>query len=441
MHAVHAGYTVLAPIVPERLDDLRATLAGLDAGRFERVSSVHFASMAIIPAMHWEDEELPAHLLIATSFAGPARAHLRELIRACGDLLRAALAHCDGLRHPCDDAELAFYLWRHRVPDTFYSGMHDLTREDVVMHDRLRAEIQRFVDASDFTGLEAEEIHRAIRAHMDTLDWVKPWRPPRYAWLVKHWRLAALGAVVVPWLATMLVSTLGFVLFGGKTLGLIASITWLGVVLALLVLAGLVTGIFHSEEEQTYVAQPSPFEHVRALHATQNHPVINEMTIAGPVKEGGARPLTLRIAMWIIARVAEGVPRLKPHGITIPTVATARWIAADRGRRLIFISNFTNPSEPYVRDFIDDREGAMNINLSFGFGRGYPKTRWIVFDGALTDPNAFIHAVNANQRPTELWYCPYRHLSIDNIKRNRRIALGLHQDLDRKAAQDWLHEL
>jgi hypothetical protein len=185
--------------------------------------------------------------------------------------------------------------------------------------------------------------------------------------------------------------------------------------------------------------QPDP--HVRELAVTQNRPVINEFTIAGPIKEEGTlRPLFLRLSLWIVARLAEGVPWLR-SGIDIPTVATARWIAADRGRRLIFISNYTNAAEPYVRDFIDVPDGAMRINLTFGFGRGYPKTEWVVEGGALTDPNGFIYVVTENQRPTAFWYGPYRDMSIDNIKINRKIREGLFANLDEAGAQAWLHLL
>jgi hypothetical protein len=141
--------------------------------------------------------------------------------------------------------------------------------------------------------------------------------------------------------------------------------------------------------------------------------------------------------------VAEGVPGI-PYvgsGINIPTVATARWIAADRGRRLMFISNFTNAGEGYVRDFIETRGGAMRINLSFGFGAGYPKTRWILWDGALVDPNAYLYSLSENQLVTLFWYGPYRDISIDNIKVNRKIREELFAKHTEQQARDWLHLL
>ena len=125
------------------------------------------------------------------------------------------------------------------------------------------------------------------------------------------------------------------------------------------------------------------------------------------------------------------------------TVATARWIVADGGKRLMFISNYTNEGKAYVRDFIETPGGAKRINLSFGFGTGYPKTRWVAWGGALDDPNAYLYSLAENQLPTLFWYGPYRDTSIDNIKRDRKLREGLFDESfdDPIAAQKWLHLL
>jgi hypothetical protein len=205
---------------------------------------------------------------------------------------------------------------------------------------------------------------------------------------------------------------------------------------------GLIISMRRAEYEQTYVASRKSDAFMRELAATQRRAVINEFSLDGAVKPGADRPLVLRIALWAIARAAEGVPHLFPDGIDIPTVATARWMLSDGGKRILFISNYTNPAEPYVRDFIDTRAGAQRINLSFGFGSGFPLTRWVLWDGAITDPNAFMNAVADHQRPTSFWYGPYTHISIDNIHVNQKIREGLVASFTTdKAAQEWLHLL
>ena len=449
LHRVNAGYTLLAQLRPDRVAAARALLAEYDADHrrlpFERSPTTHFATVTIIPAQRYRDQELPATLMVATSFCGPAPVHVRELVRVLGEPLRALFAHCEGFTAGCDDDELEAFIRDHRRADTFYSGMQHLSPEDVRRHRELRDAIEDFLDGWQARGeLPADpmavrrEIQSYVRSRTDLVWALESFEPPPSAWLALHWRaLIVQGAA-----ATLLVATATRLLFV-KSAMLTAAVgsAWIAVLVLAVIAAGLVISIREAELRQQYVSSRRPDADVRELARTQNRPVINEFTVAGPIKEEGLlRPVFLRIALWLVARGAEGVPGLLA-GIEIPTVATARWIAADGGRRLIFISNYTNAAEPYVRDFIDVEDGARNINLTFGFGKGYPKTRWITKDGALTDPNAFIYVVTENQRPTAFWYGPYRDMTIDNIKINRKIREGLFAELDEDGARAWLHLL
>jgi len=451
MHKVHAGYTVIARLkehcaeeVTLLLRDFRAHPEGLP---FAAMATTHFATGAVLPAQRYGDEELPATLMVATSFAGPAEAHENDLIRFGGSGLRALFQYCEGFSASCSDAELRRFLRAHRQSDTFYSGMHHLSREDVLRHDQLRTAIETFIDRRQETGGFPNDplaIRREIQAFVrgrPELAWAQdPWEPAEGSWLALHWRTLVVAAVVLPFLLALVGGSLALAFVHGTTVKVGVASGWVAVFVVAFALVALVAGIRDAERQQRFVAGRPPDEHVRSLAATQCHPVINEMTVVGPVKEGMVRPFVLRLALWIVARYAEGIPGLTT-GINIPTVATARWIAIDRGRRLVFISNFTNAAEPYVRDFIDIRNGAKRINLTFGFGRGYPRTEWIIQRGALADPNGFINVVHANQLHTELWYCPYGNLSIDNIKRNRQIREGLFGACTPAQAQDWLQLL
>lgn len=454
MHSVHAGYTVIARLEENTADIVSALLVDMRAHPerlpFEASATTHFATCTVLPAQMYGEEELPACLMIATSFSGPARAHEVDLVRACGKGLRELFQYCDGFSDACSDAELVRFLREHRQSDTFYSGMQNLTRADVIRHDELRVAIGTFVDerqaagglSGTASGVRAE-IQRFVRGRPD-LAWAQQsWTPDPSAFVARHWRSLLVLAVALGYLAWLLVGTSAVLVVESKPLHIAVACSWLVVIGGLFTLFALIQGVRTAEEQQTFVSGRQPDGVVRALDETQCHPVINEMTIVGPIKEGRARPMTMRIALWIVARVAEGIPYVRAlrGGITIPTVATARWIAADRGKRLVFISNYTGASEPYVRDFIDLRFGAMRINLTFGFGRGYPKTAWIIFRGAVEDPNGFINVVHANQKPTELWFCPYKNLSIDNIRRNQAIREGLFGDKTDDEAREWLQLL
>lgn len=447
-HKVHAGYTVLAPILPGHAGAVSALLRTFRADPrrlpFVDVPSLHFATGTVLPATSWGTEPLPATLMVATSFCGPDDVHVDELVRVAGSGLRELFAHCQGFAPDASDVDLAEFLARHRQWETFYSGMHDLTRADVLAHDKLRTEIEDFIDRAqrdDELPSTPTAIHAAIRAFVGSradLRWaLVPDRRPASAFWARHRRTIRLATLLVPYLAGLVVGTAMLPFGTWPALEVAVGLGWLGLFAFVAVLVVALAGVFEAERRQTFVAGRPPDEYARALAASQCNPVINEMTASAPLKEGDTRPFVLTLALWIIARAAEGLPIY--GSLNIPTVATARWVPVDRSRRLVFISNFTNAAEPYVRDFVDNSAQAVNINLTFGWGYGYPKTRGIILDGAIADPNGFINVVNTNQQVTELWFCPYAHLSVDNINRSREIRNGIAVATPgEKEASQWL---
>jgi hypothetical protein len=451
MHRVNAGFTVLARVKPERVEAARALLAELDAHQarlpFARSTTTHFATITVIPEQMYRDEPLPPTLLFATSFCGPTRVHVAELVSVMAAGLREIFSHCDGFDGSCSNDELEDWLVEHRSPDTFYSGMQHLSPEDVRRHQQLRDAIQTYVEQRQAHGglpdtaiAVRSEIQDYVKSCPD-LAWTRePFKPTLGAWLALYWR----SLIIEAFLAVLVACTVMRHFVDSTALDVAFASGWGAVGAFLLIVLVMVASIRDAEDEQAYLAQRPRDDIAHEQAATQARPVINEFTLASAIKdEGNLRPLFLRLSLWIIGRVADGFPGI-PYlrsGINIPTVATARWIPTDGGRRLMFISNYTNSGEGYVRDFIETRGGAMRINLSFGFGRGYPKTAWIVYDGALTDPNTYLYALSENQMETLFWYGPYRDISIDNIKVNREIREGLFAKYDERKAQEWLHLL
>ena len=55
-------------------------------------------------------------------------------------------------------------------------------------------------------------------------------------------------------------------------------------------------------------------------------------------------------------------------------------------------------------DFID--KVAWGLNAAFSNGYGFPKTRWLFFDGA-RDELAFKQFLRSHQHPTEVWFSAY----------------------------------
>jgi hypothetical protein len=449
VHKVNAGFTVVLPLRPERVESAAALLSDFHANQsrlpFAKSSTTHFATITIIPAQKYLDELLPASLLFATSFCGPTRTHVDELVAVMGDGLRAIFAHIDGFDSDCSDDELEWFLLKSRVTDTFYSGMPDLSPEDVRRNKALREAIEAFIDEQHargkLTGTATDvrrEIQEFVRGRKDLAWATESPKPPLLAWVVFHWRSLAVEAAFLGLVA----ATVWCCIYGGALIGTIVTIGWIVIGVFLVLLGIMVVSIREAEDDQTYISPRPSDERARLLASTQTRPVINEFTLAGPIKtEGSLRPPFLRILMWVIARVAQGIPFIPTlhDGINIPTVATARWIVTDDGKRLMFISNFHNEGRGYVRDFIETYGGAIRINLTFGFGTGFPKTRWIGWGGSIDDPNGYLNSLAENQLPTVFWYGPYTDISIDNIKNDRKIREGLFDQ--KQDAQSWLHLL
>ena len=119
----------------------------------------------------------------------------------------------------------------------------------------------------------------------------------------------------------------------------------------------------------------------------------------------------------------------------IPSIHFARWVAIDRGRRLLFMSNFDGSWENYLGDFID--KSARGLTAIWSNTVDCPPARFLILDGA-HDEQGFKKWTRDHQIVTQVWYSAYRSLSVENINNNTRIRLGLIGPLTGKRAKQWL---
>ena len=72
---------------------------------------------------------------------------------------------------------------------------------------------------------------------------------------------------------------------------------------------------------------------------------------------------------------------------------------------MIFASNYDGSLESYMDDFIN--KVAFGLNVVFSNGIGYPRTNWLLLDGA-KDEQKFKDFLRRHQMPTQVWYnaCP-----------------------------------
>jgi hypothetical protein len=178
-------------------------------------------------------------------------------------------------------------------------------------------------------------------------------------------------------------------------------------------------------------------KHIRTLTRSEDHVVQNQLTHLVDIKPGRLRLATLRVFLAIINWVARFFQRDGQLG-GIPTIHFARWIIIDNGRRLIFLSNFDGSWEEYLGDFVD--RAAWGLTGIWSNTVLYPKTRWLVLDGA-RDEQRFKTWTREHQIPAQVWYSRQKRITSRNIVNNKAIRNGLYARLDPQQAREWLRRL
>ena len=177
--------------------------------------------------------------------------------------------------------------------------------------------------------------------------------------------------------------------------------------------------------------------HVRELAEIEDLVHQNQFTAFGEIKPGRFRRY---LAIGLLWAVNFGARHRFNNGnlAGVKTIHAARWIFIDDKRRVVFCSNYDGSLENYMDDFID--KVAWGLNAVFSNGVGYPRTRWLIKDGA-KDELAFKSYIRAHQVPSPVWFSAYPNLTAVNISNNAQIRAGLSGDMDESAASEWLKRL
>jgi hypothetical protein len=162
-------------------------------------------------------------------------------------------------------------------------------------------------------------------------------------------------------------------------------------------------------------------EHIQQLSAQEDWYVTNQFNVFGYVKPGLVRLLTFKFILLLTNYIARHI-YTRGFLTRIKTIHFARWVFMDDNRRVYFASNYDGSHESYMDDFIN--KVGWGLNLAFGNGIGYPRTRWLIKEGAARE-HQFKYSQRRHQFPSEVWYKAYPDLSATDLARNHRIRLGL----------------
>lgn len=414
-----AHFMMVAPIAPHRESDLRKLLATMNLqpgvvnpqndiipfGQFDRL---HFARFIILDDPTLDDITVYGvpRPDVATSLAflgdcdGPAPDFLADLVRRAGAGLRQVFSHCQGFASDCD---LLVWMQNHAQPPaaTYVNWVGRTVcqiREESALRNALVAYLDS--DAATLAGKGPRESRDALRQFVDVETQagrlsLTPPEPTPLAWQVRN----VLHAVGIPLILVLL----------APFLVLYSPVFYVQLRLR--------------ERQDAEIAPRPEVCHVRHVATLEDHDVTNQFSALGTLKPGRFRRWTLTFLLWILNYTTRHIFS-RGHLTRVKTIHFARWVFLDNQQRMLFASNYDGSLESYMDDFIN--KVAWGLNLVFSNGVGYPRTNWLILQGAKNEQK-FKYYIRRHELPTEVWYNAHPGLTALDLERNTRIRQGLEQ--------------
>jgi hypothetical protein len=422
---------VLAALAPNREGDLRKLLASMNCrpgvadpqntivpfGQFDRL---HFARFVILRDQTLDDimayGDVPPNLPVSLAFLGDCDgspgSFLAELVERASNGLRLIFSHCDEFPPDCD---LVQWMKDHEQPPaTMYVNWLGRTVRQIREEHALRNALESYLDRNSaaFAGNEPEQIRNQlkefVKAEQGALRLTLT--PPETTPL--DWRLRnLLHCAGVPIVLLLLSPFL------------------------LLYLPIFIWQLRRHECHDPEIAPRPTAAHTKDLADLEDHCVINQFTALGSLKPTRFRRWTLMVVLWILNYTTRHIYN-RARLARVNTIHFARWVFLDNKTRLLFASNYDGSLESYMDDFIN--KVGWGLNLVFSNGVGYPRTNWLVLNGA-KDEQKFKYFIRRHQLPTEVWYSANPGLTAFDQERNALIREGLERSLqDDAEIGEWL---
>ncbi len=422
---------VVAPIDAGREDELRTLLASMNFrpgvvnpenaivpfGQFGRV---HFARFVILADQTLDDIKVygvPSPTAV-TSLAflgdcdGDADEFLADLVRYAGNGLRRVFSQCQGFTLNTD---LLQWMRDHsQPPAAMYVNWIGRTVQQIEEESALRNALEDCLDqqADNLRTQSPRQIWEKLVKFVDEevqarrLSLTPPQATP-FGWWFRNF----VHCVSVPILLLLLAPVL------------------------LVCLPVFVYQLRRREKQDPEITPRPELSHVKRLADLEDHDVTNQFSALGSVKPGLFRRWTVTFLVWILDYGARHIFN-RGHLTRVNTIHFARWVLLDNKQRLFFASNYDGSLESYMDDFIN--KVAWGLNLVFSNGVGYPRTNWLILDGA-KDEQKFKRYIRRHELPTEVWYNAHPGLTAFDMERNSRIREGIQQVFMRDdEIQEWL---
>ncbi|WP_068076811.1 hypothetical protein [Novosphingobium lentum] len=380
---------------------------------FGRLAQIHVARFVILDDPSLPDREIapslpvhePVRLAFIADFDGSADVLLGDLVRVAEPGLRRIFAHCTDFDEGSGD--VAAWMRGHSIVTAAnyvnWRGRGTVQlREEAALHSALRTARLAHPQATP------EELWPVLKQAGSGIG-LTPLPSRSIGWWIRE----ALHFLTLPVLALLLAPIL------------IPLLPFLIILLR-----------WRETHDPVIVPVPLP-ERNRLLSAQEDHDITNQYSAIGSLKPGLFRRW---LTVAILFAINWGARHIYANGrlARVNTIHFASWTFLDDQRRVYFASNYDGSREAYNDDFIN--KVAFGLNLSFSNGLGYPRTRWLILDGARHEQD-FKWYLFHHQIPTQVWYKAFPGLSNYDMARNARIRAGFERKPEGNALRRWIAEI
>jgi hypothetical protein len=343
---------------------------------------------------------------------GEADDFLADLVQRAGNGLRRIFSHCEGF---APNGDLLRWMKDHsQPPAAMYVNWIGRTVEQIREENFLRNALAEYLD-KHWAALAVqsprqiwEELIAFVRDEVEArrLDLTPP-QPTPLGW----WLRNLIHFVGVPVILLLLTPAL------------------------VLYLPVFIYQLRRREKKDPEILPRPDLNHVKRLADLEDHDVANQFSALGGVKPGLFRRWTVTFLVWLLDYGARHIFN-RGYLTRVNTIHFARWVFLDNKQRLFFASNYDGSLESYMDDFIN--KVAWGLNLVFSNGVGYPRTNWLILDGA-KDEQKFKRYIRRHELPTEVWYNAHPGITAFDMERNSRIREGVEKSFMRdEEIREWL---
>ena len=427
-----SSFMIVAEINPQREAELRGLLAVMNRAPgivdpfnavvpFRKLENLHFARFVILKDETLNDitayglarVEFPTYLVFLGDVDGGADDFLAQAVERAGSGIRHIFSHCKGFTE--DGNLLSWMKARNTAPAAMYVNWIGRTVRQVDEEETLRQALLGYIrdTPASLRTMGPRQAYEMLKGFIvgeqkSGRITLTPEQPTPLAWRLGN----LLHLIAVPLL-------------------LLAASPFL-----LLYLPFFLIGLRRRETTDPVIAPRVDPMHADQLASLEDHDVANQFSAFGRLKPGLFRLSTIAFILLVIDYTAKHIYN-RGRLARVSTIHFARWVFLDGKKRVLFASNYDGSLESYMEDFIN--KVGFGLNVVFSNGLGYPRTNWLILDGA-KDEQKFKNFLRRHQLPTEVWYSAHPGLTALDKRRNMLIRKGLEQpSMTEHEIQEWLN--